>query len=41
VIWALCWMCGKIRCNKIKNDNITERVNVTPIIEDIVVNRLR
>jgi len=37
----LCWMCGKIRRNKIKIDNITERVDVTPIIEEVVVNRLR
>ena len=24
------WMCGKIRCNKIRNDNIREKVGVAP-----------
>ena len=29
----LCWMCGKIRQDKIRNNNIRESVGVTPIVE--------
>jgi len=28
----LCWMCGKTRCDKIRNCNIVEIVGVTPIV---------
>jgi len=37
----LCWMCGKIRRDMIRNDNIREKVGVTLIIEKMVENRLR
>jgi len=26
------WICGKTRCNKIRNCNIVEIVGITPII---------
>jgi len=29
-------MCGKIRHDKIRNDNISERVGVVPIVEKMV-----
>jgi len=35
------WMCGKIRCGRIGNENIRERVGVAPSREKMVENRLR
>jgi len=35
------WMCGKTRCDKIRNDNIRERVGVSPVVEKMVENRIR
>lgn len=37
----LCWMCGKIRRDMIRNENIREKVGVTLIVEKMVENRLR
>jgi hypothetical protein len=34
-------MCGKARSDRIRNDNIRERVGVAPIVEKIVETRLR
>jgi len=34
-------MCGKTRWDKIRNDNIRERVGVAPIVEKMVENKLR
>jgi len=36
-----CWMSGKTKRNKIMNDIIRERVEVTLIVEKLVENRLR
>lgn len=33
-------MCGKIRHNKIRNDNIKENVGISLIIDKMVENRL-
>jgi len=35
------WMCGKTRQDKIRNETIRERVEVAPIVEKMVENRLR
>lgn len=35
-IRVLRWMCSKIGCDKIRNDNIKECVSVTPIIKKMV-----
>ena len=37
----LCWMSGKTRQDRIRNDTIRERVRVAPIVEKLVENRLR
>jgi len=37
----LCWMCGKTRQDKIRNETIGERVGVAPIVEKMVETRLR
>ena len=37
----LCWMCGKIQLDRIRNDNIRERFMVAPMIEKMVDTRLR
>ena len=37
----LCWMSGKTRQDRIRNDTISERVGVAPIVEKLVENRLR
>jgi hypothetical protein len=34
-------MCGKTRHDKIRNDNIRERVGVVPIVEKMVETQLR
>lgn len=36
---VLGWMCGKIRHYMIRNENIRERVGVTPIVKKMVENR--
>jgi len=33
-------MCGKTRRDRIRNDNIRERVGITPIVEKMVENKL-
>jgi len=33
---VLCWMCDKIRRNRIRNNNIKERVGVASITKKIV-----
>jgi hypothetical protein len=35
------WMCGKTRCDRIKKDDIRERVRVAPIVEKMVETRIR
>ncbi|KEH35761.1 hypothetical protein MTR_3g102480 [Medicago truncatula] len=35
------WMSGKTRHDKIRNDTIRERMEVAPIVEKLVENRLR
>ena len=35
------WMSGKTRDDRIRNDTISERVGVVPIVEMLVENRLR
>jgi hypothetical protein len=37
----LCWMSGKTRRDRIRNDTIRERVGVALIVEKLVENRLR
>ena len=37
----LCWMSGKNRHDRIRNDTIRERVGVAPIVEKLVENRVR
>jgi len=36
-----CWMCGKTKQDRIRKDNIRERVGVAPIVEKMVETRLR
>ena len=35
------WMCGRTRMDKIRNEDIRERVGVAPIEEKIIQHRLR
>jgi len=35
------WMCGKTRWDRIRNDDIRERVGVAPMVEKMVETRLR
>jgi len=37
----LCWMCDKTGQDRIRNDNIRERVGVAPIVKKMVETRLR
>jgi hypothetical protein len=39
-IRMLCWMCGKTRQNRIKNDDIRYIVGVVHIVEKMVETRL-
>jgi len=35
------WMCGKTRCEIVRNENIREKVGVASIVEKMVENRFR
>lgn len=37
----LCWICDKTIYDKIRNENIRENVEVTPIVEKMVKNRFK
>ena len=37
----LCWMSGKTRHDRIRNDTIREKVGVAPVVEKLVENRHR
>jgi len=37
----LCWMCGNMRRDKMRNENIHTKIGVTPIEEKMRENRLR
>jgi hypothetical protein len=40
-MWMLCWICGHIRRDRIKNDDVRDKLGVTSIQENLVQHYLR
>jgi hypothetical protein len=40
-MWMLCWICGHTRRDRIRNDDIRDKLGVTPIQEKLIQHRLR
>jgi hypothetical protein len=40
-MWMLCWICGHTRKDRIRNDDIRDKLGVAPIQGKLVQHRLR